>query len=196
MPRAISTKKITAEIEDILKRGGVGVLPTDTLYGIVGSALSKKAVLRIYKLRRRNPKKPMIILAGSLGQLKIFGIKIDRKTGKILRKLWPGKVSIVFSCGLGRWLYLHRGSNSLAFRLPRNKALANFLKKTGPLVAPTANFEGEPPARNIKEAKRYFGNRIDFYLDSGPVESGPSTLVKIEKEKIVVLRPGSVKIKS
>ena len=61
------------------------MLPTDTLYGIVGSALSKRAVLRIYKLRRRDPKKPMIILIGSLDDLKLFGVRLHKAAKKFLR---------------------------------------------------------------------------------------------------------------
>ncbi len=59
-----TSKKFTVEIEKILKSGGIGVIPTDTIYGLVGSALNKKAVRRIYQLRQRNPKKPLIILIG------------------------------------------------------------------------------------------------------------------------------------
>ena len=67
---------VSKGIKKILLNHGVGVLPTDTLYGLVGSALSKKAVARIYKLRRRNPQKPFIILISSLADLKLFNIKL------------------------------------------------------------------------------------------------------------------------
>jgi len=174
----------------ILKSGGVGVLPTDTIYGIVGSALSKKSVIRIYKLRKRNPKKPLIILINTLKDLDYFGIKLDRKTKKILHMLWPGPISVILDCPSRKFAYLHRGTKTLAFRLSKQKNLQNLIQQTGPLVAPSANWEGHPPAKTTREAKNYFGTNADFYIDAGKLDSLPSTLVRIKKGKIEMLREG------
>jgi len=179
----------------ILKNGGVGVLPTDTLYGIVGSALSKRAVLRIYKLRRRDPKKPMIILIGSLDDLKLFGVKLDKAAKKFLREFWPGKISVVLPCPYDKFSYLHRGTKTLAFRLPKLKWLRVVLEKTGPLVAPSANQEGLKPAKTAKEAREYFGDEVDFYIKKGRLVSLPSTLIAFKNGEAVVLRRGAAKIK-
>ncbi len=185
---------------EILKNGGIGVIPTDTIYGIVGSALNKKTVERIYELRKRNLKKPMIILISSINDLKLFGINIDLKTKKILSKIWPNKVSVVISCKNSMFSYLHRGTGSLAFRLParlpgpRNKKLVGFLKKIGPLVAPSANWEGSEYSKTIKEAQGYFGAKVNFYVDAGTKRSLPSTLIEIRNSKVMVLREGAVKL--
>lgn len=178
----------------ILKRGGVGVLATDTLYGVVGSALSKKAVERIYQLRKRNPQKPFIILIASLSNLARFGVKVDAQTKQLFKAVWPGKVSIVLPCSLKKFAYLHRGTKTLAFRMPKSASLRRLLQKTGPLVAPSANIEGMPPATTIKEAKKYFGTATDFYINTGKRVSAPSTLVVIEKGEIVVKREGAVNL--
>ena len=63
----------------ILKEGGIGVLGTDTLYGLVGLALSPKAVERIYKIKERDTAKPLIILISSWEDLKLFKVKADKK---------------------------------------------------------------------------------------------------------------------
>ncbi len=183
-------------VEDTLKNNGVGVLPTDTLYGLVGSALSKKAVGKIYQLKKRNPQKPLIILISSLSDLALFKIKVDQKTKKILNQCWPGKVSVIFPCPSKKFAYLHRGGETLAFRLPDKKDLRFLLKKTGPLVAPTANPEGLEPAKTIEEAKAYFNDQVDFYLDQGRLDSLPSTLIKVESGRVEVLRRGAVRISS
>lgn len=175
------SKNTKKEIVEILRSGGVGVMPTDTIYGVVGSALSKDAVQKIYKLRKRNPKKPMVALIGSLNDLKRFGIKLNPAAKEQIKKLWPGKVSIILPCSSKKFLYLHRGTKTIAFRFPARRWLMNLLKKTGPLVAPSANMEGMPPARTIAKARSYFGNNADFYLDGGHVLSKPSTLVRMEK---------------
>jgi L-threonylcarbamoyladenylate synthase len=69
------------------------------------------------------------------------------------------------------------------------------LKKAGPLVAPSANPEGMEPAKTIKEAKEYFGERVDFYINGGKLLSPPSTLIEIKNKKIFIKRKGAVKIK-
>ena len=78
-----------------LNAGGIAVIPTDTIYGIVARALDKKAVERLYKVRQRNPKKPCIILISAISYLKKFGITFDFLTLRLLDLLWPGPVSIV-----------------------------------------------------------------------------------------------------
>ncbi|MDO8669356.1 MAG: tRNA pseudouridine(55) synthase TruB [Candidatus Buchananbacteria bacterium] len=187
-------KKYLAQRIDILKKGGVGIIPTDTIYGLVGRAWDKKAVGRIYKIRKRNPDKPFIILISSLADLKKFGVKIDQPTEKIIKKYWPGPVSIILNCDK-KLSYLHRGTDSLAFRWPNNSWLMALLKKTGPLVAPSANPEGQEPALTIKQAKRYFSNNVDFYIDQGKVVSQLSALIKVVSGRITVLRPGALNMK-
>jgi L-threonylcarbamoyladenylate synthase len=180
------------DIIKILKKGGVGVLATDTLYGVVASAFDKKAVERIYFLKKRNPKKPLIILVSSFGDLNLFKIKIEKYKNS-LKKIWPGKVSVILPCDNEKFNYLHRDQKNIAFRMPDKKDLLELLEKTGPLVAPSVNLEGEPPAKNIKEAKKYFGDSVDFYLDEGELDSLPSTLISFdEKGNITIQREGAV----
>ncbi len=163
----------------ILKAGGVGVLPTDTLYGLVGSANSKEAVDRIYKIKKRDKKKKLIILISAMAEIEKFDIKINKKQFEILNKIWPGKVSVII--------------NNLAFRIPANKKLIEILKKTGPLVAPSANPEGLKPAENIKQVKGYFKDAVDFYFSGGILKSEPSTLIKIEKNGEIIILRGKIK---
>ncbi|MFH1971410.1 MAG: L-threonylcarbamoyladenylate synthase [Patescibacteria group bacterium] len=175
-----------------LIKGELSVLPTDTLYGIHTSALNKKSVENVYKIRGRTPKKPFIILIGSIDQLKLFKIKVNKKTNQILKKYWPGKVSIILPCPYPKFKYLHKGTNSLAFRLPNNKNLTNLLLKTGPLISTSVNPEGKPPAKTIKEAKEYFGDKITNYIDQGKLDSLPSTVIRILNGEIEILRQGEV----
>lgn len=191
----IDWSRIQKIIVPILKLGGVGVVPTDTLYGIVGSALDKKTVERIYAIRKRDLEKPMIILISGLSDLKKFGIALNAPRKKMLNGFWPGKVSVIFDCKSKKFEYLHRGKNTLAFRLPDDLEIIKLLKKTGPLVAPSANREGEKPATNYPEAKKYFGEEIDFYVDGGKLRSKPSVIISMNKKgEINVLREGAVKI--
>lgn len=185
------------QAEDVLKNDGVVVLPTDTLYGVLGRAQSKKAVERIYEIKGRDENKPFIVLITSLKQIKDFGIKINTKQAKFLEKIWPGKVSVILPCPFKKWEYLHRGEKSIAFRMigQKNKNLFNLINKTGALVAPTVNIQGGKPAENIREAKNYFKDNINLYINIGERKSQPSTLIKFKDDKIIILRQGSVIIK-
>lgn len=156
-------------------------MPTDTIYGLVGPAFSKKAVERIYCLRKRDRKKPFIVLIAATHDLKNFGVKPSERTLSVLKKLWPGAVSVILPVPGQKFSYLHRGTNSIAFRLPKDQWLRNYLKKTGPLIAPSANIAGSKPAENIKEAKKYFGSKVDFYLDKGAKKGKPSILIEVKR---------------
>ncbi len=178
----------------LLKAGGVGVLATDTIYGVVGQATNRETVARLYTVRRRSPEKPFIVLISDLGDLMQFGVHLRVNEEALVRKLWPGSVSIVLPCASDDFFYLHRGTKTLAFRMPKPLVLRKLIAETGPLVAPSANIEGQPPATTLEEARAYFGDQVDFYEDSGKVEGAASTLVEIKNGKVHVLREGSAVI--
>jgi len=185
----------------ILKNDGIVVLSTDTLYGIVGKAMSKRVVEKIYEIKGRNENKPFIVLIASYNDLRLFEVKIGKEQAKFLKKIWPGKVSVILPCKLSKFKYIHRGTNGIAFRMigPRNKNLYNLIKKVGPLVAPSANPEGLPPAETIKQAKAYFSPKHclgpNLYINGGKRKLKPSTLIKLENNSFVILRQGEKKLK-
>lgn len=180
------------QIIDLLKMGGVGVMPTDTIYGIVGSALIPETVEEIYTLRKREKDKPFIILISSIGDLKKFDITVTAEQKDFLKEVWPNPVSVILPCPKEKFTFLHRGKKSLAFRLPKDKILLALLEKVGPLVAPSANITKEKPADTITEAKKYFGEKIDFYVDKGKLKSKPSTVIQLyEDGSKLVLRKGN-----
>lgn len=179
-----------SQAKNVLTNNGLIIAPTDTIYGILGNALSKKTVERIYKLKGRDSNKPFIVLINSYKHLEIFGIRINYKQAKILEKFWPGKVSVVLSCKNKKWKYIHRGTNSIAFRMisKKNKNLFKLIEKVGPIVAPSANPQGLPPAQNIKEAKKYFSTKIDIYINGGKRISKPSKIISLTKDDFIILR--------
>jgi L-threonylcarbamoyladenylate synthase len=178
------------ELKEVLRKGGVAVMPTDTIYGIVGSALDVSTVNRIYNIRKRNPEKPCIILIGDIFELDKFSIILTEEQKKVLEKYWftMSKVeaaeptSIILDCPEEKFSYLHRGTKTLAFRLPASKDLQNLLKETGPVVAPSANPEGLPPSQNISEAKNYFRDLVDLYVDGGEIEGKPSKVIQLHTD--------------
>lgn len=170
-----------------LKNGKIGVLATDTIYGVVGQALNPAAVERIYAVKQRRPNKPFIILISSIDDLELFDVELNEADRRKLDEYWPGPVSVILPCPHERFHYLHRGTDSLAFRLPDNDGLREVIKTAGPLVAPSANPEGQPPAEDLDQAREYFGESVDFYFGR-PTTGKSSKLIRLTSGHEEVLR--------
>jgi L-threonylcarbamoyladenylate synthase len=178
--------------QKLIAPGAVGVLPTDTVYGLVARASDPAAVARLYELKRREGK-PGTLIAASIDQLVELGLKA--RYLKAVEQFWPGAVSVIIPCGpeLG---YLHEGKFSLAVRIPDQPLLTDLLQRTGPLLTSSANYPGEPVAINLRQAQAYFDDDVDFYVDGGDMsDHKPSTIIRVVDDAIEVLRQGSVIIK-
>jgi L-threonylcarbamoyladenylate synthase len=172
----------------------IGVMPTDTVYGVVARAQDETAVSRLYELKKREDK-PGTLIAANLDQLESLGLK--RRYLKAVEQYWPGAVSVVIPAANPELKYLHRGKMTLAVRIPDDKDLQKLLEVTGPLITSSANQPGEPPANTIEEAKAYFGDQVDFYEDGGHLSNRqPSTIIRIIDDAVEVLREGAVTIDS
>lgn len=173
-----------------LQNGSVGVLPTDTVYGLVCRAVDESAVARLYRLKSRDSK-PGTVIAAGVEQLIELGIP-----ARYLRPLdhfWPNPLSIVVPSEPAL-RYLDLGKMSLAVRIPSDKKLQTLLKKTGPLLTTSANHPGQPVADSLEVAKDYFGDQVDFYVDGGDLSNRPaSTIIQVIDDEIVVLREGAIK---
>ncbi len=170
-------------------------MPTDTIYGIVGSALNPETVEEIYALRKREKGKPFIILISSVDDLERFEVSLTKEQKEFLEKNWPNPLSVILAVNNEKFKYLHRGKNSLAFRMPQDEKLLELLKEVGPVVAPSANPAGSKPAEALAEAKKYFGSQVSFYEDGGKLKSKPSTIIRLyEDGSRIVLRQGSFSV--
>lgn len=176
---------------DKIKAGAVGVLPTDTVYGLVALAANKQAVNRLYALKDRHAR-PGTVIAANLNQLVELGLKKRYLTA--VQAYWPNPISVVVPSEPAL-SYLDMGQATLAVRIPKDAKLQKLLLQTGPLVTSSANLPGQPPAENIKEAKDYFADKLDFYADGGSLAGRQaSTVIRVVDDAVVVLRQGAVKI--
>lgn len=183
MPRVIT--EFNDDLVATLQAGSVAVLRTDTLYGIVCRADDERAVARVYQLKHRDETKSPIVLIADQSQLYDTP---DNTMRPALDMMWPGTYSIILPThDAPRWLA--RDNGSVAYRMPAHDDLRYLLRQTGPLIAPSANLEGEPPALTIQQAIDYFGDEIDIYVDGGEVtDTRPSTLLRFNGNKFDKLR--------
>lgn len=171
----------------LLQEGAVGVLPTDTVYGLVCRAADRAAVTRLYALKARDHK-PGTLIASSIDQL--VGLGIPRRYLVPVKQFWPGAVSVETPHHID---YLTQSTGRQGIRIPDHPELLALLEKTGPLQTTSANQPGEPPSTNIAEAEQYFGEAVDFYVDGGDLSGRlPSTIVRVIDDAIEVVRQGSV----
>jgi L-threonylcarbamoyladenylate synthase len=178
------------EVVELLRSGAVGVIPTDTVYGLVASAANPEAVRRLYALKSREMK-PGTVIAANIEQLVELGIKLsylDRA-----KHLWPGPVSIETPHDI---TYLHQGTGRQAFRIPSDPVVYELLLRTGPLQTTSANLPDSPPAADYAEANTYFGDLVDFYVDGIDLSDRPaSTIIRFtDTGELEVIREGAVRV--
>ncbi len=178
------------EVAGLIKQGKVGVIPTDTVYGLCAKASDVQAVKKMYDLKARE-NKPGTLIAADIDQLVVLGIK--RRYLTPVENYWPSAISIVIPTGF-TLDHLHLGKMSLAIRIPGSHKLQNLLKQTGPLITTSANMPGEPPAKTIDQAQKYFGDKVDFYGDGGTLNGQSSTIIQVIDDAVTVIREGTVKI--
>ena len=174
----------------MILQGGVGVIPTDTVYGLVAKATHKAAVDRLYRHLQ-----PGTIIGADSEDLCELGF--DRKELDGAKKYWPNSVSVVLSA-TNIEPYLKKRRTALPVRIPSYPPLAALLETTGPLMTTSANAPGQPTATTIAAAMHYFGDDVDFYVDAGDLgDRPPSTIIGFDDNKqIVVYRQGAVDISS
>jgi len=170
------------EIIKTLLAGGIVVLRTDTIYGILARAADQAAVEKIYELKDRQSHKPLIHLLSTPEQSFGNSELLEKYAAQYLDR----PTSIIIEAPQAP-NYLVREGTRIGYRIERKGLLHDIIEHVGPLVAPSANPEGLPPARTIEEAKSYFGDAVDLYVDGGEVPSSvqASRLVRINPDETV-----------
>ncbi len=173
-------KKITKIIKAI-KEGKVIVYPTDTVYGLIADATNKKAVNKIFKIKKRPKDKPIPIFVKDLKQAKKLA-KIDKEQENFLEKVWPGKVTVILKRKKIKVYGVEE--RKIALRIPKYKLLLNLIKHVNrPLTATSANISGKPATTKIKEVINQFKKKKyqpDLIIDAGNLkQSRPSIVIDL-----------------
>ena len=182
-----------SRLADMLNQGRVGLIPTDTIYGLAARADNPAAVDKMSRLKQGDARyKPGTVIAAKVAQL--IGLGVDAATVRRVAHLWPNPISIELP--LGKNLeHLYQEGPHRAFRVVADAKLSALLEATGPLITTSANIHGKPPANSLAEAEAYFGDKLDFYVDGGDLSGHlPSTLAIFRDGQLKVLREGAVKI--
>ena len=169
------------EIADLLIGGGIAVIRTDTLYGIVACADNKEAVEKVFKAKSRPLDKQCIVLMA--GSAHMWDELSEKTYDEAFAEPPETPTSVIVPVGTDTPEWIHRGGSDVAFRVPNNMFLHELLLHAGPLIAPSANPDGLTPAQSVNQAVEYFGDTVDMYVDGGSIDDvTPSQLVRVHPD--------------
>ena len=195
-------QKIVHYLGEEVKKGKVVVAPTDTVYGFIADATNEKAIAKIFKIKKRQSDKPLPVFVRDIKMAKRVAL-IDKKQTKILKKMWPGKITVVLVRKKTSFLpnILFAKKKTIGLRRPDHKLinlLLNILNT--PLIGTSANLSGGPEPIKIKEIVDQFKKqkvKPDIIIDAGDLKiKKPSTVVDLTRKEIKIIREGAIPKKS
>ena len=178
---------------NLINNGELAIVPTDTVYGIIADATNEEAIKKVYMAKRRSFSKPLIIMVSSIEMLKKYVKNISDVEKRLIEKYWPGRLTILFKRNNKISDLLTNSGDYIGIRLPDNKELCklmNMLNK--PLVSTSANISDNMTITEISMLEDELKNSISYIVDGGILDDLPSTLIKVEDEKIIFLREGEL----
>lgn len=183
-------KKIALDI----KKGKIAIFPTETVYGIGTNALNENACAKIFEIKGRNNSKALIVLISNYKMLESIVTDINEIERKLMNKFWPGPLTIILKKKEIVPNVVTGGSNEVGVRMTSGEVAHFLVEKAGvPIVAPSANLSGEQTGTKIKIIIEEFSDKVDYIIDTGDIESDlTSTVVKVENNKIRILREGKI----
>ena len=166
----------------IIAGGGVVVFPTETVYGIGGDGRDPEVVGKIYRIKKRNDKKPLVRLISDLEDIR----ELLNGEGELclLKEYWPGPLTVILRT---------EGGKTCGFRLPGHDYIRRMIEMSGvEMVATSANRSGEPAITDGVTARSEFGGRVDLIIDGGKVMGRSSTVLDLAVSPPRILREGPV----
>ena len=185
---------IIAEAAGIIKKGGVVVFPTRSLYGLGADAFNTRAVNRIFHIKQRPANKPILVLIKDKNELDRLSALVPPVATAIMERFWPGRVSLVFQAKEGLSANLTAGTKKIGIRLPGHNIAYKLVKAAGgPITGTSANLSGSAGCFQINDLDEKIANSVDLILDAGPLKGGiGSTVVDVTGETPRILRQGEL----
>lgn len=174
----------------LLKQGKVMIFPTETVYGIGADFKNKKAVSKLFKLKKRPFTQPLQLLISDIKQAKKLSKKLSPKVLKIMKKSWPGSLTIVVKKNKNVPNFVTGGMGTVGLRVPDHPLILEIIEILGhPIAASSANISGKKPPKTAKAAARYFKSGIALVIDGGRCRIGKaSKVIDATKYTIETLR--------
>lgn len=183
---------------NVLKNGGLVMHPTETCYGFAVDIFNKKALDKLYEVKGRDESKPLSILVDSFEMANKYGV-FSEKAAKLAKKYWPGPLSIIVKRRKALPDFLNKGQESISIRFSSDSFCTEVVKSLGvPITTTSANVSGIEPLYEVNlDQFKEKAEKIDLVVDGGKIQNNkPSTVVKLDGEKILILRQGELDIET
>lgn len=176
----------------LIKEGEVVAFPTETVYGLGADAWNPSAIQKVFKIKGRPSDNPLIVHVSDLDQVLDFVASIQKEAQQLIDAFWPGSLSIILPKKPKVLDSVTAGLSTVAIRMPDHPIALDFISKTGPLVAPSANTSGNPSPTKANHVLQDFGS--DFpVIDGESTQVGlESTVIDLSEGELTILRPGSI----
>lgn len=183
-------KKVSAS----LKKGGLVIFPTETVYGLGANATNMEAVDNIFVAKGRANDNPLIVHLSCKEDIEKYAIISNEIERKLIDTFMPGPFTIILKKKNVIPNNVSANLDTVGIRIPNNKIANKILSYSGlPIAAPSANVSGKPSGTNIKDIISEFDNKVDYIIDGGETLIGvESTVVKVKDNIPVILRPGKI----
>ncbi|MDR2617079.1 MAG: threonylcarbamoyl-AMP synthase [Endomicrobium sp.] len=182
-------KKAHIKTSQIIKNGGIAIVPTETVYGFAVDAFNVDAQKKVYKIKGRSQKKPLILMTKNLESAKPI-VQIPQKALKIAERFWPGQLTLIFSTtDLGK--VISGGRTNIGIRVPNNEFMLKMLEVlNSPVFTTSVNISNKKSAKDIKETL-IFDDIVDIIVDGGKCKySLESTVIDMVQYPYVIIRKG------
>lgn len=188
-PQNPETDLIQQTVE-ILHQGGIIVYPTDTIYGLGCDIFKKDAVKKIYRLKKRETKKPMSIICADIKDAAQYAI-IGNLAFSWLKKALPGPYTFILKAKSKTPSAVLSKNKTVGIRIPDNKICLEIVKALGnPIITTSLNISGEKIMTSPSQLSKEMKNNIDLILDAGLLPQEPSTIIDLSADQPAVLRQG------
>ena len=179
---------------EILLRGGVAAIPTDTVYGFAALVHDEKAIERLYRIKERSQNKSIAVLLGDAVQAPEVAHEFPAKARRLAEKYWPGALTLIFRKKPGIPDAVTAGGETIGIRMPDMELTRELIRAAGkPLAAPSANTSGKRSSVSAREVLEDLDGKIDMVIDGGTCPVGvASTVVDMTGETPVILREGVI----
>lgn len=192
------TGKNISHAAELLLKGGLVAIPTETVYGLAANALNEQAVLSIFEAKQRPFFDPLIIHVPDLKSVSDYAELCDERLIKLTALFWPGPLTVLLPKKESIPGIVTSGLENVAVRIPDHALTLELLKKVGvPLAAPSANPFGYVSPTTAAHVNDQLGDKIDYILDGGECKVGlESTIVGIEEGRVGVYRLGGLSLEN
>lgn len=182
------------EIVKVLRSGGIIVYPTETFYGLGANVFSEKAIKKVYRLKKRDPQKPLSVLISDLAMLSRIVSGVPDFFLQAVLELWPGPLTVILKASSEVPRVIQGQGGTLGVRLPGHKWVRSLLAwLNNPITATSANISGEVEISTPEEAIKLFEGLVDLVIDGGRTEGLlPSTVVDLSGKTPRLIREGAI----